>query len=196
MIPACLVSDHCLSSACPILTPACLLHTVPLPFLLPDPCRSSSWPLPVFCLTPACFLPDPCLSSALFLSVFYLYCCLSSAWLKRFACEKKRIAPITLFSWAMGANHSRSLFCKERQEWFTLGHKKGKNSEKLLKHMTNVNFFERIARFWEPIAQITSKSLMSLFFTERFTHDRSFVKSDKSDSLTVAYIKKQWEQLL
>ena len=148
------------------LTPAC--------FLL-NPYLFSAWPLPVFCLTPACFLPDPCLSSALFLSVFYLYCCLSSAWLKRFACEKKRIAPITLLSWAMGANHSRSLFCKERQEWFTLGHKKGKNCSKTVKNCQNL---WQMWIFSRELLVFESQSLKS-----RANHScRSFLQRD---SLTI-----------
>ena len=78
-----------------------------------------------------------------------------------------------------------SLFTKEQmsKEWrerFTLGHTKW---EKLSK---TVEFFERIAFLCERFAGIKSESLTSLFFIEQIAHGRSFVKSDMSETLTVA----------
>ena len=57
-------------------------------------------------------------------------------------------------------------------------------------------FVEWITHFWERFAGIMSESLMSLFLTEQqewFDHGRSFVKSNKWDSLMVTHIKEQQE---
>ena len=63
--------------------------------------------------------------------------------------------------------------------------------------MKNMIFFKQITRFWEQFTQITSESLMSLFFAEwqeGFAHVCSFVKSGKSNLLTVAPIKERQER--
>ena len=46
-----------------------------------------------------------------------------------FACEKEQIVPITLLSWATGANWSQSLFCKKGRERFAQGHSFLKSDE-------------------------------------------------------------------
>ena len=51
---------------------------------------------------------------------------------------------------------------------------------KTVKNLKKYDFFERIARFWERFARITSESLMTLF-----------LKSNASKSLTVA-LKNEW----
>ena len=95
--------------------------------------------------------------------------------------------------------------CKSDGSNLLLDIKNGKIGEKLsktVKTYKNLIFFQRIARFWERFARITSKSLMSLFFQsnksdlstiahikeqrEPFAHGRSFLKSDENESLTVA----------
>ena len=49
-----------------------------------------------------------------------------------------------------------------------------------------VEFFERITFLCERFTWIKSESLTSLFFIEQIAHGRSFVKSDMSETLTVA----------
>ena len=75
---------------------------------------------------------------------------------------------------------------RESQEWFALGHKKGKSMKSCQKHTKNMNFIKWIACFREWFPQIMSKSLMLLFFTEcweRFAHGHSFVMDDGSKLL-------------
>ena len=84
-----------------------------------------------------------------------------------------------------------------------LGIKMGKAVKNLWKHgKKKLIFFKRITSFWEQFARITSESMMLLFFNkiesdlltfaflkerrERLAHSRSFLKSNKSESLTVA----------
>ena len=98
---------------------------------------------------------------------------------ERITCEKEQIAPA-------------ALFIKKRmnEQWkrLPLGHKKGDSIEKLSKSM---NFFERIAHFWEWFlleSQANTRAICSrsLFCQERFAHGRSFLKRDESELLTVA----------
>ena len=107
----------------------------------------------------------------------------SFLWAKdQFARIKEQITPIALLSWATGANHSRTLFCKERlsrratgaiRSWAWKGEKQRKNCQI---HTIIMNFFKGIARFWERFAELTRESLMSLLFT------------DNSNSLMVALL--------
>ena len=68
------------------------------------------------------------------------------------------------------------------------GIKRGKTVRSCQKHTKNMKFFERIARFWEQCAWITSESLMSLFYkmTTAIRLRSLILKSDESYSLTVA----------
>ena len=88
-------------------------------------------------------------------------------------------------------------------ERFALGHKKLKGSEKLTKY---TNFFQQIACFLRVIRSNHEQITHVAFFTEpqpltrairsqslfckerqkRFAHCHTFLKSDESDSLTVA----------
>ena len=88
--------------------------------------------------------------------------------------------------------HSHS-FVKSDREQSTLGHKKGEKHTKIMFFPANRTFF------FKAICSNMNKSLTSLFLKkskaicshfckegqERFTHSRSFIKSFKSDSLTV-----------
>ena len=104
-------------------------------------------------------------------------------------------------------NHSRLLFCKERQEIFALGRsfvksnkseslpllfresngsgsdsllgiKRGKAMKNCLKHAKNMFFFAHFIR-WNSKCNPCCSFLQG---DERFAHGRSFVKSDKSKS--------------
>ena len=82
-------------------------------------------------------------------------------------------------------------FCK-RQEGFTLWHKNGENCKNHMKNTIFSNFFEQIA--CEPKCDSLakkSKMLPLLFFHDRpeqIAQCFSFVKSNRSESLTVALL--------
>ena len=92
-----------------------------------------------------------------------------------------------------------------------LGLKRGKTVKNCQKHGDNYTFFQWIAGFFKVKEKITSESLTlsylksgknhllsSIFCKERrewFSHGGSFIKSDKSDSLTVTLFKERWEQI-
>ena len=90
---------------------------------------------------------------------------------EQFALEKEQIADSRSFLKSVGSDSLLDI--KRGKQWKTY------NKKSLV--------------FWERLALITSESLTSFFFKEwraRFTHGRSFVKSNESDSL---FFKEQQE---
>ena len=95
-----------------------------------------------------------------------------------FFCEQKSYSilskeqiPILLFFREWRERITRSLFWKELWEGIAIGHKKrGKTVNSWEKHGENYStiIFEQIAYFLRAKEQITSKSLMLLFFKERW----------------------------
>ena len=69
-------------------------------------------------------------------------------WAKEwFARAKEWITPVVLLSWAMGANHSRSLFWKERREQFAGGSSIVKCDES--ESLQSLFFKERLSDEWQ-----------------------------------------------
>ena len=135
-------------------------------------------------------------------SIFWAF--FAQKWANERFAQKNDLLTIAHFLWATWAN--RSFLVSDLSNSLTSLTKKEKMSDLLIfsktksyiKHIKKVKkqdfrffkptYFERSAHFSWATWAIRSRSLISSEQPERFTHGRSFVLSDLSESLTVAHL--------